>query len=137
MDKILERYVKQFGEFPPRIIEFPYSNEQYQQLIEQAIQNKEKITEESISNFIEKNNIKYGVVNEQDGDNDMDQQKIRKLLKRYGAEEQEIENFIQDLIDYKEDIEQIDEFQKDEKKGTQEYKDFAKTNNFTFSALNK
>ena len=62
-------------------------------------------------------------------DDNMDQQKIRKLLKRYGAEEQEIENFIQDLLDYKEDIEQIDEFQKDEEKGTQEYDDFAKTNN--------
>ena len=34
------------------------------------------------------------------------EEKIRKLLKRYGASEEEIENFMNDLADYKEDVEE-------------------------------
>lgn len=42
--------------------------------------------------------------------NDMEEQKIRSLLKRYGAVDEEIENFMQDLADYKEDAEEDDDF---------------------------
>ena len=37
----------------------------------------------------------------------MEETKIRKLLKKYGAEDNEIENFMQDLADFKEDIEEL------------------------------
>jgi len=37
------------------------------------------------------------------------EQKIRKLLKQYGAEDNEIENFMCDLLDTKEDIDDLDE----------------------------
>lgn len=42
--------------------------------------------------------------------NDMEENKIRSLLKRYGAVDEEIENFMQDLADYKEDAEEDDDF---------------------------
>ena len=62
-------------------------------------------------------------------DADMKEENIKKLLKRYGAEEKEIENFINDLKEMKDDVEQMDEFEKDEKKGSKEYEDFANENN--------
>ena len=56
------------------------------------------------------------------------EQKIRTLLAQYGAEEKEIENFMEDLADMKDDLEQINEFQDDEKSGGKDYKEFAETN---------
>ena len=40
---------------------------------------------------------------EESEDNEMDEQKIRALLKKYGAEDKEIDNFMEDLANYKED----------------------------------
>ena len=40
---------------------------------------------------------------EESEDNEMDEKKIRTLLKRYGAEDVEIDNFMEDLANYKED----------------------------------
>ena len=39
-------------------------------------------------------------------ENDMEEAKIRRLLKEYGAEDKEIENFMEDLKDTKEEIEE-------------------------------
>lgn len=47
---------------------------------------------------------------EENEGNDMEEAKIRSLLKRYGAVDEEIENFMQDLADYKEDAEEDDDF---------------------------
>ena len=48
--------------------------------------------------------------NEEKGENEMEEKKIRDLLKRYGAEDNEIENFMADLKDTKEEIkEEIEE----------------------------
>ena len=58
----------------------------------------------------------------------MEETKIRKLLKKYGAEDNEIENFMQDLADFKEDIEEIEHAQEDEDKGVNEYQEMADTN---------
>lgn len=58
----------------------------------------------------------------------MEETKIRKLLKKYGVEEAEIENFMQDLAEYKEDIEEIEHAQEDEDKGVNEYQEMADTN---------
>ena len=40
---------------------------------------------------------------EENEDAEMDENKIRVLLKKYGAEDKEIENFMEDLANYKED----------------------------------
>lgn len=44
----------------------------------------------------------------------MEETKIRKLLKKYGVEEAEIENFMQDLADFKEDEEHDLDIDKEE-----------------------
>ena len=41
--------------------------------------------------------------------NDMEENKIRSLLKRYGAEDSEIENFMRDLAEVKDDAEEDEE----------------------------
>lgn len=47
----------------------------------------------------------------QEGENtEMDANKIRTLLKRYGAEDNEIENFMEDLENLKDEIEEDDDF---------------------------
>ena len=57
--------------------------------------------------------------------------KIRNLLKMYHAEDVEIENFMKDLAEFKDDVEDLDDAHKDEvegAKGYQEMKDNNKLN---------
>lgn len=74
-------------------------------------------TEEDYKNFVE---YVYGYIGEdvndylpkeetKSEDNDMEENKIRALLKRYGAVDEEIENFMNDLADFKEEIKEDDE----------------------------
>ena len=58
----------------------------------------------------------------------MTEKAIRDLLKQYHASDEEIENFMQDLAEYKEDIEEIEHAQEDEDKGVNEYQEMADTN---------
>jgi len=53
----------------------------------------------------------------------MEEQKIRKLLKQYGAEDNEIENFMQDLLDTKEDLEHDLDIDKEENQADTEVED--------------
>lgn len=126
-NETLKEYVKKFGDFPPLIMGFLYDNEKYIELMKSAIAKGEEITEDTITNYIDDSGIQLGVVNKEDVD--MKEDKIRKLLKTYGAVDEEIENFMEDLASMKEDIEQINEYQDDEKSGGKDYKEFAKTNN--------
>lgn len=57
---------------------------------------------EDINVFLPKNE-------EKEEENDMEEAKIRRLLKEYGAEDKEIENFMEDLKDTKEEIEEKEE----------------------------
>ena len=83
--------------------------EEYQEWLRS--QNKENTEEQPKEEFSE-NSIK----------------KIRSLLKRYGAADVEIEHFIKDLAEYKEDLEEIQDAIEDEQKGSKEYKN-EKNNN--------
>ena len=56
---------------------------------------------EDINDYIP--NEEVADAKEESEDNEMDENKIRVLLKRYGAEDSEIENFMEDLANYKED----------------------------------
>lgn len=101
---ILSEYLKKFKEKPPLIIEFPYENEQYGIIMEWAIDKNEKLTYKKVSELIDKLNIETGVVfdnkkeNEEENKKDMaDIKKIKNLLKKYGASDYEIENFIEEL----------------------------------------
>lgn len=81
----------------------------------------DKATEEDYKNFVE---YIYGYIGEDINDflpkndtekeeNDMEEAKIRRLLKEYGAEDKEIENFMEDLKDTKEEIEEKEEDEED------------------------
>lgn len=50
------------------------------------------------------------IENQEGEDTEMDAKKIRTLLKRYGAEDTEIENFMEDLENLKDEIEEDDDF---------------------------
>ncbi len=43
-------------------------------------------------------------------DAEMEEKKIRKLLKRYGADDREIDNFMEDLVNYKQESEEDEDF---------------------------
>ena len=49
--------------------------------------------------------------------------KIRRLLKKYGKNEEEIDNFMEELAEYKEDVEEIEEEIQEESKGSKEYEE--------------
>ena len=66
---------------------------------------------------------------EEESEDNMEEQKIRELLKKYGADENEIENFMQDLADTKEDVKDLDVAKEDETKGQKEYQEMKDTNN--------
>ena len=59
----------------------------------------------------------------------MDENKIRQLLKKYGADDNEIENFMQDLADTKEDIEDLEEKHDEEIEDKGKYQEFKEENN--------
>lgn len=105
-NNMLKEYFYQFGEYPPLIMELPYGCDDYQALMMYAIDTNTKITEEVLADYIKRKNIKYGVRETGEDDNNMEEQKIRKLLKQYGAEDVEIENFMTDLKDMKDEAEE-------------------------------
>lgn len=93
-------------------------------------------TEEDYKKFVE---YVYGYIGEdindylpkeeqESEDNDMQEEKIRKLLKEYGAEDVEIENFMKDLAEVKEDVEDIDDAHKDEVEGAKDYQEMKEEN---------
>lgn len=64
-------------------------------------------TDDEISQAIlEGKPIEELFLKDNEGEQDMEEQKIRKLLKQYGAEDVEIENFMTDLKDMKDEAEE-------------------------------
>lgn len=78
----------------------------------EAIERGKPLTDEEIDNaYKDKIDVVKEQENNQEGeDTDMDASKIRTLLKRYGAEDTEIENFMEDLENLKDEIEEDDDF---------------------------
>lgn len=58
-----------------------------------------------------------------------DIKKIKELLKEYGAKDEEIENFIEDLADVKEDVEDLEEKHDEEIEDNGKYQEFKEENN--------
>ena len=129
MENRLDEYVKLFKEYPPLVMEFPYENEDYQKMIEWSLINEKKLTDELVEKFIDEWGIETGVVRTNQGETDMEKEKIENLLLKYGAPKDVVKDFMDDLYEIKQDTEKMDEFEKDENKGSDEYKDFAKDNN--------
>lgn len=59
-DVIIEQYVKMFGELPPTDMIFSYYDENYQELMKDAIEKNKKITPETLDLFLD--NKPYDVV---------------------------------------------------------------------------
>ena len=99
----LNNYVDKFGDFPYLPMMASYEDDIYQYLLSMALLRGTPLTEEEIE---KEYHNKIDLVREdaeESEDNEMDEKKIRTLLKRYGAEDVEIDNFMEDLANYKED----------------------------------
>lgn len=118
----LKAYFEKFNGFPYLPIMASYDDDTYQYLLTMAILREQPLTEEEVE---EAYNGKIDLVEEntdkEKGDADVDtnmddkaQKKIRVLLKRYGADGKEIENFMRDLLEFKEASEE-DKVKSDEK----------------------
>lgn len=107
----LRAYFDKFDEFPYLPMMASYDDDIYQYLLTMAILRGTPLTQEEIE---KEYNNKVDLVEEQEnegkGMDKNEQAKIRKLLQEYGADGKEIENFMQDLADYKEDAEEDDDF---------------------------
>lgn len=100
----LNLYYETFGDFPPALITVSYDDEKYKKIMKEAVEKNEPITAELLDEVF--NEVDLVENEEKEGENDMEEAKIRRLLKEYGAEDREIENFMDDLANFKEDIEE-------------------------------
>lgn len=115
-EEVIRTYLEKFGKLPPNDAVISYDDELYQELMKKALETGKEITPETLEqaignepyDYVDKENEE--VENTDNEGNDMEENKIRSLLKRYGAVDEEIENFMQDLADYKEEAEEDDDF---------------------------
>ena len=104
----LNNYVEKFGDFPYLPMMASYEDDIYQYLLSMALLRGTPLTNEEID---KEYNNKVDLVREdnemdkESEDSPMEENKIRKLLKQYGAEDSEIENFMRDLAEVKDDAE--------------------------------
>lgn len=85
-------------------------------------QGKTDMTSKEVNDVIKNGNVIYSndEDEEENGDEDMDKNKIRKLLKQYGAVDEEIENFMNDLEELKDEIEDDADTQEETQENEQE-----------------
>ena len=60
---------------------------------------------------------------------EVQEKKIREILLKYGVSEEEVNNFITELKETKEDVKDLDVAKEDEAKGQEEYQEMKNTNN--------
>lgn len=112
-DYFIQKYFDVFGEMPQYIPTMASLNDDiFTYLMIEAIERGKPLTDEEIDNaYKDKIDVVKEQENNQEGeDTEMDANKIRTLLKRYGAEDTEIENFMEDLENLKDEIEEDDDF---------------------------
>lgn len=63
---------------------------------------------EDINDYIP--NEEVADTKDENEDAEMEEKKIRTLLKRYGADDREIDNFMEDLVNYKQESEEDEDF---------------------------
>ena len=107
----LKNYVDKFGDFPFLPTMATYDDDIYQYLLSMAILRGTPLTDEEINVAYEN---KVDMVKEENQkteseDTDMEAEKIRNLLKRYGAVDEEIENFMTDLYETKDEMKDDEE----------------------------
>lgn len=98
----LRAYYDKFDEFPYLPMMASYDDDIYQYLLSMAILREKPLTEQEINEAYEN---KVDLVENTDNEvDDMKSNKIRNLLSKYGASPEEIENFMTDLYEMKDDI---------------------------------
>jgi len=107
----LKNYVEKFGDFPYLPIMASYEDDIYQYLLSMALLRGTPLTDEEINVAYEN---KVDMVKEENPkteseDTEMEAEKIRNLLKRYGARDEEIENFMTDLYEAKDETKDEEE----------------------------
>lgn len=107
----LKEYFDKFDELPYLPMMASYNDDIYQYLLSMALLRGTPLTEEEINKAYDN---KVDVVKEENPkteseDTDMEAEKIRNLLKRYGAVDEEIENFMTDLYETKDEMKDDEE----------------------------
>jgi len=110
-EEIIKEYLEKFKKMPPNDEVISFYDDFYQDLMKKAIEKNEEITPEILEKAIGNKpyDNKQEDTKEKEEENDMEEAKIRRLLKEYGAEDKEIENFMEDLKNTKEEIEEKEE----------------------------
>lgn len=114
-EEIIKEYLEKFKKMPPNDEVISFYDDFYQDLMKKAIEKNEEITPEILEKAIGNKpyDNKQEDIKEKEEENDMEEAKIRRLLKEYGAEDKEIDNFMEDLKDTKEEIEEKEEDEED------------------------
>lgn len=104
----LRAYYDKFDEFPYLPMMASYNDDIYQYLLSMAILREKPLTEQEINEAYE-NKVDLVEDTKENEGNDMEENKIRNLLKRYGAKDEEIENFMTDLYETKDEMKDEEE----------------------------
>lgn len=102
---LMNDYIEKFGELPPLVATKHYEDDFYQELYKKSLESGKPITGEDIDKALENEEYDIDFKSFEKGDEDMDLNKIKKLLKTYGASDNEITNFVNDLQETKEEVE--------------------------------
>lgn len=110
-NKVLKEYFRVFGDFPPMLMTVPYDDEKYIILMKKAIREEKEITSEQLEETFKDVDLvtENEEMDKESEDSPMEENKIRKLLKQYGAVDEEIENFMTDLYETKDEMKDDEE----------------------------
>lgn len=108
----LKEYFDKFDELPYLPMMASYNDDIYQYLLSMALLRGKPLTEEEINNAYDNkvDLVKEETSKDENEDAEMEEKKIRTLLKRYGADDREIDNFMEDLVNYKQESEEDEDF---------------------------
>lgn len=108
----LKEYFDKFDELPYLPMMASYNDDIYQYLLSMALLRGKPLTEEEINKAYDNkvDLVKEETSKDENEDAEMEEKKIRTLLKRYGADDREIDNFMEDLVNYKQESEEDEDF---------------------------
>lgn len=108
----LKEYFEKFDELPYLPMMASYNDDIYQYLLSMALLRGTPLTEEEINKAYDNkvDLVKEETPKDENEDAEMEEKKIRTLLKRYGADDREIDNFMEDLVNYKQESEEDEDF---------------------------
>ena len=108
----LKEYFDKFDELPYLPMMASYNDDIYQYLLSMALLRGKPLTEDEINKAYDNkvDLVKEETSKDENEDAEMEEKRIRTLLKRYGADDREIDNFMEDLVNYKQESEEDEDF---------------------------